>query len=455
MITKHPPWKHQQAAYDFITQRDRGGLLAMEMGTGKTKVAIDLIQNHAMRRILIACPKSVIPVWPKEFAKHLSDENERDPFTIVPAEWRGTLSKTVNADRIFNRYRKRKLVLVVNYEAAWREPLRSWLLQVPWDIAIGDESHRIKAPGGKASTFFARLRDRVGFCLGLSGTPMPHSPLDLYAQYRFLDPRVFGTRVDAFKGRYCFLGGFSGREIIGWQNLDELHEKMYSIAFRVGPEVLDLPPEVDESRYVELEPSARRHYRELQKEFMTQLKGGIVSAKNAAVKALYLQRLAGGWLKHEDKTYEQVSRAKVNLLTDTLEDLPRDEPIVVFGRFHRELDGIHDLCRRLGRKTSELSGREDSTARWDRGRSSVLLVQIQKSEGVDFTRSRYAIYYSQGVSLGDYKQSRRRLSRPGQMASHTTFIHLIARHTVDEQIYRGFANNEEVIQWVQRDGLAA
>jgi SNF2 family DNA or RNA helicase len=453
LITRHPPWKHQQAAYDFITRRDHGGLLAMEMGTGKTKVAIDLIQNNPIRRVLIACPKSVIPVWAKEVAKHAADPSD---FFVLPVEGHSVHRRTVQlAQAVRAKIKAKHIVVVVNYEAAWREPLRSWLLEVPWDIAIGDESHRIKAPGGKASTFFARLRDRVGFSLGLSGTPMPHSPLDLYAQYRFLDPRVFGTRVDAFKGRYCFLGGFSGREIIGWQNLDELHEKMYSIAFRVGPEVLDLPPEVDEERYVELEPQARKHYRELQKEFMTQLAGGVISAKNAAVKALYLQRIAGGWLKHEDQRYEQVSRAKLHLLADTLEDLPHREPVVVFCRFHREMDGLHELCHALDRPTSELSGRADTLAGWQAGRTSVLLVQIQKSEGVDFTRSRYAVYYSQGVSLGDYKQSRRRISRPGQTAAHTTFIHLIARHTVDEQIYRGFANNEEIIQWVQRDGLAA
>ena len=47
---------------------------------------------------------------------------------------------------------------VINYDSAWREPFAAWAEKVQWDLIIADEAHRIKAPGGKASLFFKRLR---------------------------------------------------------------------------------------------------------------------------------------------------------------------------------------------------------------------------------------------------------------------------------------------------------
>ena len=56
-----------------------------------------------------------------------------------------------------------------------------------WHLVILDESHRIKAPNGKASRFLARLRPTTLRRVAMTGTPMPHSPGDIYAQFRPLD----------------------------------------------------------------------------------------------------------------------------------------------------------------------------------------------------------------------------------------------------------------------------
>lgn len=446
-MIRHPPWPHQQAAYDFVKSRPYGAMLAMAMGTGKSRVAIDLIQTSDARRILIACPKSVIQVWPSEFEKHACDLSR---FQIVALD-HGTVAQRTAQAAIESG--ARTTVVIGNYEMMWREPFRSWALAQDWDVVINDESHRIRGPGSKVSRFMATLGTRVGYRLALTGTPMPHSPLDLYAQMRFVDPTIFGTRVDAFKLRYCFMGGFSGYQILGWQHLDELHDKFYQAAFRVSSDVLHLPPEVDTMRYTVLEPKAKKHYKELQKNFITATARGEVTVSNALTKLLRLAQITGGWLKHEDGAYEAVSTAKLDLLNDTLDDLPVDVPTVIFCRFHRELDAVHGLLRARGRTVAELSGRHNHLGAWQAGAFDDLVVQIQAgAEGNDLTRSHYTIYFSQGLSLGNYQQSRKRTSRPGQTAAQTTFIHLIARGTVDETIYRTFARNGDLIQTVLRDG---
>src|SRR5262245_24307401 len=188
MITKHRPWKHQQEAFDFVRRLENGGaLLAMAPGTGKSKVTIDLLQNERVpsMRILIACPKSVIDVWPMEFTKHAVNP---DKFPILAIRGSSVGRRTAAMEAFESTVQcGQTAVFVVNYEACWREPMRTFLLDREWDWVVTDESHRIKAAGSKVSRFFAMLRDQSFFRLALSGTPMPHSPLDLYGQYRFLD----------------------------------------------------------------------------------------------------------------------------------------------------------------------------------------------------------------------------------------------------------------------------
>ena len=79
---KTKPWRHQEAALffalDLFGLRDAkrkisdGALLAMGMGTGKSKVTIDLIENLDARLVLIACPLRVCEVWPEQIEQHAS-----------------------------------------------------------------------------------------------------------------------------------------------------------------------------------------------------------------------------------------------------------------------------------------------------------------------------------------------------------------------------------------------
>ena len=452
MITKYPQWDHQRRACEFVMDRPRGAMLAIPMGGGKTKVAIDLLQNSAVKKVLIACPLSVVPAWSNEFEKH----------SIRPAHWpvvsldTGSVAKRSEIARLNQTTWERTTaspVYIINYQAIWREPFRSWALGQQWDVVIADECHRLKTAGGKASIFFKTLRRRTGYALGLSGTPMPHSPLDLYAQARFIDDRVFGTRKELFMSRYCFLGGFSGRQIIGWQNQDELHEKFYDLAFRVPASELDLPDEVDMQRYTQLEPKAAKIYKELQKEFVVGVQNGTITAANALVKQLRLQQIAGGWVRDTEKNYHHVSNAKLNLLEDLLQDAPPSEPLVIVCRFLPEIEAVHRVLHRVGRVASgELSGARKDLAAWQDGKYLDLVVQISSgSEGIDLTRSRYTIFYSPGVQLGAYQQMRSRTTRPNSTHPQTTFIHLIVRGTEDERTYRAFANNMEIIEMVMRE----
>ena len=439
-------WQHQREGLAFVKDKP-GSMLAMEMGTGKTKVAIDLMDAQDYRRVLIICPLSVVSgVWPGEFAKHSAA-----PWTILSLAHGSVKEKEAQAEAAL--LKSERAAVVINYESVWREPFGSWAKKQPWDLVVMDESHKLKTPGGNASWYCARLSDKVPQRLALTGTPMPHRPVDIYAQYRALDKGIYGTSYFRFKARYVVMGGWNNQEIMGYQHQEEFQEKFYSIAYRVeAADVLDLPPLLTVTRMCELGPKARKLYRTLERDFIADVEEGRITAVNALSQLLRLQQVTSGYARTEDGQDVEVDTTKAELLADLLEDMGKDEPVVVFARFTHDLEVVHRVARRLGRPSYEISGDRKELSLWNEN-GGVLAVQIQSGGlGIDLTKARYAVYYSLGFSLGDYLQSRARLHRPGQQRP-VEIIHLVAVHTVDEKVMAALAAREQVIESIMRRGL--
>lgn len=445
---KTKPWRHQIDAFQFTMERlVRGAgaaLLALEMGVGKTLVALIVLAALAAKRVLICCPLRVVPVWELQIERHLGL-----PLIVVTLDdSAGSVAKKKSLAEEKLRLAEttgRPLVVIINYDSVWRSPFADWAEAQQWDLIIADESHRLKAPGGKASLAFKRLRPHARARLALTGTPMPHSPLDVYAQFRFLNQTIFGPSFAAFRQKYAVMGGFQRKQVTGFQCLDELEALMRTITYRVSKDVLDLPPQTHVTYHCELSGEAQRIYRDLEDDFVAEVRDGRVTASNAMVKLLRLQQVAGGWVKTDDGQYHRVDSAKEKLLADTLEDIGSEEPVVVFCRFHADLDAVHAAAKSAGFASLELSGRRDELKSWQDGQSQVLAVQISAGGvGVDLTRARYSIYYSLSFSLGEYDQALSRVHRPGQTRP-VEHIHLVARNTVDTKIMRALEKRAEVV----------
>lgn len=433
----------QRQAYYFALQRP-GVLIPFKMGGGKTRVAVGLMHNLSIFT-LIQCPHSVIPVWPSEFAKHVQNPDE---WHVVPLKKGSVAQKTKDAQAALDYAlgRRKKLALVINYESAWREPFVSWILESGVDTMVMDEGHKIKSAGGKSSKFCARLGLRCKRRIELTGTPMPHSPLDIYGQYRTLEPSIFGTNYHRFEQRYAIKGGFENRSVIGYRNQQELHDKIKSIAIFVDID-LELPPSQDIRIPIELSQAAVRMLRQLERDFYTEFDTGEITAANALVKLLRQQQITSGYAKFDDGTLKQVDTGKAEALEDIFDGIA-EEPVVVFSRFTSDLDAVSALCEKMKIGYHELSGRANGLEEWQQGGGQVIGVNIQAGgAGIDLTRACYCIYYSLGFSLGDYMQSRARVHRPGQNRP-VTYYHLVAEKTVDSKVYAALSERKEVVDYI-------
>ena len=449
-------WQNQQEAFEFAMQHP-ACMLDMEMGTGKTRVAIDVaFARKDVRKVLIVCPKAVVPVWRENLNKFADDK-------ISWACWdtqKGTIKTKVEEIKEWYGTARfaYKQFIVLNYDSVWRAPMGDFMQRFNVDMVVLDESHRAKAAGSKVSKFLAVLGNRVKYKMCLSGTPMANSPLDVYGQYRFLDKTIFGTNHYQFLQEYAIMGGPERRFVVGFRNQKLLNHKFRSIAYTCKmSDVADriklpdaLPPT---SQKVQLPAKDMKTCRELADDFIAECGGGNVVVKNVLGKMMRLQQIASGYCVIQDSPIdeprvEELNTTKEDALAEMLEDISPEAPVVVFCVFRHDLDSIARSALKAKRNVFEVSGRANELAEWKQDRGGVLAVQIQAAEGIDMTNSNHAIYYSIPHSLALYNQSKARLYRPGQKNA-VSFCHLLAEGTIDEAMYKSLIKKEDVIEAIK------
>lgn len=449
-------WEHQCNAMPFV---DRGqAVLAMKMGTGKTATTFAAIDRVGSMRNLVLCPKIVMGVWRRQAEIHTNGG-----IRVLTAE--GCKSVKAKAEILARQIMGMEKACVpylvaINYEAYWWEAMFKVLCAVEWSAIIADESHRVKAHNSKQSSMLFQLahnrtygRAGKGLRLGLTGTFMPHSPMDPFGQMRFVNPRVFGLSFTSYRNEYAILNPHVENMIIGYKNLDKMQEKLTPYLYVVDSEdVLKLPDFTDTVISVPLEPATRKIYRQMEQEFIAEVKGGTITAANAMIKVLRLAQIASGIAKFHDPltnepTEKRVGSEKLKAVYDLISDMPSSEAVVIFTRFRAEAAGLRDILKGE-RVCATLDGDHDELEKFTSGEANTLICNIQSGkEGIDLTRARYVIYSSPGVSLGDYTQSRFRVRRPGQTRP-VTYYHIVAEDTVEAECYKRFDRNEKIVEGI-------
>jgi SNF2 family DNA or RNA helicase len=465
---KTKPWEHQLKALHYLYKHDAAALYT-DMGTGKTKVMIDLIQNRGFKRVLIVCPKKVCDVWESEIAKHgFSSKFRVINLADLGSEKRIDLLKKQLQWLKFDSTEGVSTVLIINYESVWREPLASYLMRktVGIDTVICDESHKIKSPSSKCSKYLTRIGKTAKHRYLVTGTPLAENPLDVYAQYRFLDHRVFGTNYGDFRDEYenldirktARLGYRVRKKSKPFKNLDKLEKKMFSIAFSIESTVV-LPEVTDITIPFKLNKKTAELYNEAVEEGVLELNGGVMATSNILSLITRLQQIVSGYVpvEKDDGTVKTINidRSRIEQLETILDGLPPSEPVVVFAKYTKDLKNIRKLCEEMDYGYSELSGKKDTLKEWKAGDTKVLGVQYKSgSEGIDLTRARYCIYYSLTHSLALYKQSRKRIHRPGQTRP-CYYYHIVAKakgvKTIDEKIMEALKSKQDVVKYIMKN----
>lgn len=344
------------------------------------------------------------------------------------------------------------------------------------DLVVIDEMHKIKSVSSNASRLAGRIGLRVERRIGLTGTVIPHSPLDVYGQWRFLDPQAFGRvqpngerRVATFKHfkeDYAEMGGYMGHEVIGFKNLDRLEEIMgerSSVAIK--EECLDLPDAVDTVLPVALSPKELKAYEDMRTRLQVEFReeddmreaadgGDAATAASRLVRMTRLRQITAGHLPDDAGQVREIGRSKAktiaSLIHDTLEDERR---IVVFGSFTHELKALEEEIADKRTTVLRIDGStkpEDRLAMRQRFGSDdparlVIVAQIKTlSVAVnELVTARNAIFASLPWQRDDIVQARDRLNRLGQKSA-TTFWYALAPNTVDDLVFQAYQDRTDL-----------
>ena len=414
-------------------------------------------EQGAIEKVLVVAPTSVCSVWPRDIAESANFKHKVNVLF-------GTKQQRLKELEALKAFPFKALkVAVINYESCWRDGLFEALAEWKPDMIIADESQRIKTHDAAQSKAMHRLGDIAKYKLILSGTPVQNNAIDIFSQYRFLDPNVFGANFYAFRNRYAIMGGFNQKQIIGYKDLDQLIKKEYSVAYRVTKEeALDLPEQTFLTRYIPLEGKEKQLYDQIKRDSFAELEnGGQISAPTVLTKLLRLQQFTGGFIQADDATKPQmVFKGKLNALEDILDDYVIDagKKLVIFCRFRAEIDLIQSLLTKKKLRFCSIYGDIKIDDRGDivkdfqtNPATQVALLQIDTAGlGITLTAADTCVYYSVNWNYAAYAQSLARIHRIGQRNT-CTYIHLTVEKTIDETLLQALAKKEDLAKTVVDD----
>ena len=441
---KTKPMDHQRKALNFLWGKTEAALF-MAMRTGKTKTTIDwfaaLKQHDKIDHVLVFCPLSVRGSWEAQIAEHC-------PIDATVARFDLSKTQGKKQQEIFNRADHPFKVMVVGIESMATGGASEWVRQYIAGhnrvFCAVDESHLIKTHNAKRTEKITMLGSLCEYRTILTGTPIAASPLDLFAQFRFLDPDIVGfSDFYTFKARYAIMGGYENKQIIGYNNLDELMRDVTPHTFQVNAEeVADLPPKVYMTRTVELNPVASSLYNLVKKTKLIEHNGKHLVLNNALDRLTRLAGLANGMMatgESGDYEYDWVCNAKINELLDLIQENP--VPTVIWTTGRLELRKIVEALNKAGHETREIHGgvKEDGRITavddFQNGRVQFLVANTATGgTGIKLSRARMLVYMSNSFKYVDRVQSEERATDFLKPNESVCVVDIVADGTVDTQV---------------------
>jgi SWI/SNF-related matrix-associated actin-dependent regulator 1 of chromatin subfamily A len=441
----------------------KGVLLADEMGTGKTIVAIVAANTLGFRRILVICPAHLRETWINEITA-----------------WQ-TLSHLIIPVKANSQYDPTILVsitsgwVIINYDILQRRPE---IKARSWDLLICDESHLLK-------NFMARRTCEIfggkykgehiepipaDKALLLSGTPFLNRPDELYTQVSYLDPTNWPSFKSFIKQYYEDDARSDDlRRVTGQaRNLDRLQQKLRSTIMvrHLKQDVLDLPPKHHEIKWVDATevPNALLWWFGNKRRQIVIVHSKLHKAKSRVERRELRERLNA---LLENVRYE-VGVAKFNRVLQYLKRCTRKT--LVFAYHHEVIEGLATALRRAGHHVVTFTGQtRDSAAvvrRFQQDPNCLFFIGNLRAAGIGITltAASHVVFAELDWTPAVHQQAEDRAHRigQGQQVEVVYFIlddglstdpHIyqlltskqnISRRTLNAALVSGMANMDEV-----------
>lgn len=238
----------------------------MDMGLGKTRTALEefdrMLAKGMVKRMVVIVPNSFKSGWGREIMKahyyfnyHVYESSRHRRA----ADW-------------LKHGFKQPPVLIINYEAVRTHKgidfVEAFAGKKPTFLVV-DESINIKSNTAKQTRAVLGIGPLFTVVRILTGRPMTQGPHDLWGQLRLIG--AYDRSYYAFRNRFCQMGGWQNRQVIGAQNTEELARIMEPWTFQATKQewLPTLPEKLPPmERTYDLGPILRPRYIEMERTFI-------------------------------------------------------------------------------------------------------------------------------------------------------------------------------------------
>lgn len=427
-------YEHQKKAVEKLS-KIKIGALYMEMGTGKTRTALELIKirldKGKVNHILWLCPCSVKENLKRDIKKHCT--GVLSMFTICGIE---TLSSSVRANfALLELVQRRNCYLIV------------------------DESNLVKNHKAKRTKNIIRLAGYCKYKLILNGTPISRDEKDLFSQWYILDWRVLGYKSFwSFAANHLEYDENIPGRIVRCLNTDYLVKKVSPYSYQVKKdECLDLPPKTYDTEYYYLTDEQQEHYDWVADQLLFSLDElqpytiyNFLSALQAVIAGYNLKIKGEEVIEKEWGFKNPIKNPRIETLLNLVDGV--DEKVIIFCKYTQE---IKDVVNVLNEKYGEGSAvpfygelkqkeRQEMIKEFETNAQFFVANKVCAGYGLNLQFCSYVIYYSNDWNYATRAQSEDRVHRMGQN-ENVHIVDICAAYTLDERIIKSLENKEDLV----------
>ena len=412
----------------------RVGALFMDMGTGKTRTAIEIIHHRQKQisKIVWFCPVSLKETIKHEITKHTDSKdiycfdqktnqrNINDVFWYVV----GIESMSLSA----------RVILTINE-----------LIDTDTFVIV-DESSYIKGHRSARTNWITNLSKRAKYRMILTGTPISQGVVDLFSQFRFLSPKILGyASFYSFAANHLEYSEKFPNLIVRAHNTEWIAAKIKPYVYQVTKEeCLDLPKKLYETRYFSMTNEQREWYENVKIEALEYME----EWNSYTIFQLFskLQQIVCGFLNAKDIVF---THDRVDIMHSVIDQIKEDEKIIIWCKYEHD---INEITKSLGAENVaqfygkiNLKNREESILDFKNKKRFFLATESCGGHGLTLNESHYTIFYNNGFKYAERMQAEDRNHRIGQ-TKPVTYIDIVCEDSIDERIENALQNKGSVVQ---------
>lgn len=422
------------------------GALFMDMGTGKTRTSIELaaLRHAKVDKVVWFAPVSLKLSVAEEIRKHTDctdicvfDDKTR-ATTLPRGRWYIVGIESMSSSN--------RVVSAVNK------------LVTQKTMVILDESSYIKGHNSKRTERLTYICSKAKYRIILTGTPLSQGVVDLFAQMRFLSPKIlgYGSFYSFAANHLEYSDKFPGK-IVRAHNTEWLAAKINPYTYQVRKkDCVDLPAKIYSTRWCYMTMEQSYAYERIKNEFLDYVDPDDWNSYQLFKLFSSLQQVVSGYYRERKKkewTIHEYDNNRPDLLAEIISEIPGDEQVIIWAKYMYDIDQIRKVLE--GQTYVVYTGKqnerqkESAKQRFKSGEARFFVATPSSGgHGLTLNEASAVIFYNNGFKYSERIQAEDRCHRIGQ-DKKVHYIDIVCCDSIDERIMSALSDKEDTLHSFQ------